>query len=69
MRKELFKGNSVQDVQKHFSQSQLDSWRDQVQLNISKHNKTRFSVDESVLIKMELKNVPNLEIKIFEINT
>lgn len=69
MRKELFKGNSVQDVQKHFSQTQLDSWRDQVQINISKDNKRRFSVDEPVLIKMELKNIPNLEIKIFEINT
>ena len=41
----------------------------EVIIRFSEANKDKFSADESVKIKLELKNIPELVIKVFEFNT
>jgi hypothetical protein len=43
--------------------------QDQVIINFKETNKERFTVEESVKIAIELKNIPELVIKVFEFNT
>lgn len=43
--------------------------QDQVIIRFKETNKEKFSIDESVKITLELKNIPELIIKVFEFNT
>ena len=43
--------------------------QDQVIIRFKESNKEKFTVEESVKLTLELKNIPELVIKVFEFNT
>lgn len=51
------------------SPSEFKRIQDEVILRFKETNKEKFTVDESVKIALELKNIPELVIKVFEFNT
>jgi len=44
-------------------------WKNEFILEFSRENSLRFGVEDFVVLKVDLKNVPTLIIKVFEINT
>lgn len=65
----LMQGESIDKVSEIYTESQLEEIKEKRILKFLKSNKTRFASDEEVKVSLEIKNIPNLTINIFEINT
>ena len=56
-------------MQNEIDQDEFKKIEDEVILRFQDSNKESFKVDEKVVLYLELKNIPELTIKIFEFNT
>ena len=64
--------NGIGDSEQWASKLSPDQYKqvlDRVDIEFAADNRTHFSVDDDVSLSLNLKNVPNLIVKIFEINT
>ena len=52
-----------------FNAAEFKRIQDEVIIKIKESNKEKFEVEETVSLKLEIKNVPELVIKVFEFNT
>lgn len=68
-RAKLLQGESIDKISEIYTESELESIKEQRILKFDKTNKIRFGPGEEVKLSMEIKNIPNLTINIFEINT
>ena len=57
------------DLADDFSPDEYKRIQDQVILKFKATNREIFKIEESVTLKLEVKNVPELVIKVFEFNT
>lgn len=65
----LFKGEECPKAKEVFSESELQNLFAQRVLKFESLNKNRFGKNEAVELKMEIKNVVNLIVRIFEVST
>jgi hypothetical protein len=66
---DLESGKEVSDLNLYFSEAELMKLRDQKQLKLEEFNKKKFGPEEKVEIHLKLKNINQLSIKTFEVNT
>jgi len=52
-----------------FDPAEFKRIQDEVIIKIKESNREKFEVEEGVSLKLEIKNVPELVIKVFEFNT
>lgn len=57
------------DLEDDFDHHEFKRIQDEVILKFKETNQELFKVDEKVVLQLEVKNVPELTIKIFEFNT
>lgn len=67
--KKMLRGEDFDNSEKFFSDAQLESIRKLEKLEIDAHSPSTFDLDQLVSIKLILKNIPSLQIDIYEINT
>jgi hypothetical protein len=65
----LFQGKEVSAITEIFNGSQLKQMNDQRLISLSSYNKKSFLHGEPVKLYVELKNIPTLTIKVFEVCT
>ena len=66
----LLAGHSdMQEITDYFTESQIYNLREKKQLRFVQDSKKRFRHGEAVEVTLEVKNIPNLSIKVFEIAT
>jgi hypothetical protein len=61
--------NGIIGLEKEIDIDQYKRIADQIILRLTEDNKETFRVEDSVSLRVELKNIEKLEIKIFEFNT
>lgn len=65
----LLRGENLPQVMKHFSEIELNLLRDSQNLRLLEDNPSSFGPGDVVSLRIEIKNVKNLLVNVFEINT
>ena len=66
---ELESGVEVKDIEKYFSEHELNQLRSSKTLRLEAFNQRKFGPNEKVQLTLKIKNVEQLTIKVFEVNT
>ena len=62
-------GENIENITKIFSEDELSELKESRKLKFESWNKTRFSLGEEIKLHLEIKNIQNFCVNIFEINT
>ena len=62
----LLKGDTIPDINTYLSSSKLRELADSKELGICKHNQEFYRENDPVTVTLQIKNIPNLLVKVFE---
>ena len=65
----LYQGKAVSSLSDYLSQHEIEEIQNEKLLTICKHNKDSFKTNEEVSIDVEVKNISEIEVKVYEIET
>ena len=66
---QFYLGNEIQTKDKILSSQEINELMAEIILNICPHNKKQFNINEDIELFLEIKNISQLYINIYEINT
>jgi hypothetical protein len=65
----VMNGEKVDSMNLHFSEIELNIMRDQKLIRFADHNRSQFKHGETVKLTLSVKNIKNMLVNVFEINT